>query len=295
MTHPHTPPHTWALGREALAELTAFATPPGLSLYQPTHRRHPGNQQDPIRIRHGIEALRASLRQQHSAARTLALPAPFQALADDADFWNPTQDGLGDQLTEPHHTVSSYGGFGGGSSPRHHGQRGKKDEADKDAERFFRAVGRAAVEHHHLFHQVSHYPLLLATGIDATPDALTPDQWRQRAWASVEPRYDAQQMRWADEFGAARARGLGSDNLADVAQAAAAGRVGVLPIEAGRPMAGHLDDRSGRIVAGDLDHPQSDDVLDDPGAPVEKMGGQVHVLPARRMPGTAGGAATFRH
>ncbi len=388
MTHPS----TLALTRHALAELTAFNAPPCLSLYQPTHRSHPENQQDLIRFRHGIEALAVSLRQQHSAAQTQALLAPFQALADDTDFWNHTLDGLavlggsglfrvfllprpvaelavvadsfhtkplrrmlqsagryqvlalslhkirlfegdrdsmaeidlapgiprtidealGDERTEPHHTVSSYGGIGSASAPMHHGQGGKKDEADKDAERFFRAVDRAVAEHHskpsglplvlaalpahhHLFHQVSHNTLLLAAGIDANPDALSTDQLRQRAWQALEPQHLAQQARWAEAFGAARARGLGSDDLADVARAAAAGRVGVLLIEAERQIAGHLDDRSGQIVADDLDHPQIDDLLDDLGALVEKMGGQVHVLPAERMPGSAGLAATYRH
>lgn len=383
---------THLLNPQALTELRAFATPPCLSLYQPTHRRHPENQQDPILFRHGIEALSISLRQRHTAAQTQALLAPFQALADDANFWNHTLDGLavlggtglfrvfvlsrpvaelavvansfhtkplrrvlqsvdryqvlglslnrirlfegerdgiaeiepapgvprtvtdalGDELTEPHHTVSSYGGIGGASSPMHHGQGGKKDEVDKDAERFFRAVDRAVAEHHskpsglplilaalaehhHLFHQVSHNPLLLTSGIDVNPDALSPDQLRQRAWQAVEPQYRARQTRWADEFGAARAKGLGSDNLADVARAAATGRVDMLLIEAERQIAGHLDDSSGRIIAADLENPNIDDLLDDLGELVLKMGGQVHVLPADRMPGSAGLAATYRH
>ncbi len=384
MTHP--------LNHQAMAELTAFATPPCLSLYQPTHRRHPENQQDPIRFRHGIEALSISLRQQYSAAQIQALLAPFQALADDTVFWNHTQDGLavlggtgmfrvfvlpravaelavvadsfhtkplrrllqsagryqvlglslqkirlfegdretiaelelapgvpqtitdalGDEFTEPHHTVSSHGGIGGGSAPMHHGQGGKKDEVDKDAERFFRAVDRAVTEHHskpsglpmilaalpehhHLFRKVSHNALLLDTGIDVNPDALSPDQLRQRAWAAVEPQYLAQQARWVDEFGAARAKGLGSDNLADVARAAAAGRVAMLLIEAERQLAGHLDDSSGRIIAAELANPRIDDLLDDLGELVLKRGGRVHVLPADRMPGSAGLAATYRH
>ena len=377
---------------QALSEIGAFAAPPCLSLYLPTHRRHPENQQDPVRFRHGVEALEASLRQQHGAAQTQALLAPFRTLADDADFWNHTLDGmavmagaglfrvfvlprpvpelalvadsfhtkplrrflqsagryqvlglsrhrirlfegdrdgiaevelaagvprtisdaLGDELTEPHQTVSSYGGIGNASSPMRHGQGGKKDEVDKDAERFFRAVDRAVTEHHskpsglplilaalpehhHLFRQVSHNAGLLPAGIDANPEALDADALRQRAWQVMEPKYLAQQARWADEFHAARAKGLGSDDLSAVAEAAAAGRVGRLLIEAERQIAGHLDEQTGRIVADDLDHPQIDDLLDDLGALVENRGGQVHVLPAERMPGTTGLAATFRH
>jgi hypothetical protein len=50
---------------------------------------------------------------------------------------------LGEELTEPHLTVASYGGTGGPAI--HHGQGDKKDEMEIDAERFFRSVRRAAV------------------------------------------------------------------------------------------------------------------------------------------------------
>lgn len=53
MTHSLTP--------QALAELNAFASPPCMSLYQPTHRHHPENQKDQILFRHGVEALTKSL------------------------------------------------------------------------------------------------------------------------------------------------------------------------------------------------------------------------------------------
>jgi hypothetical protein len=64
----------------------------------------------------------------------------------------------------------------------HHGQGGKKDEIDGNAERFFRAVDRVVLEHHsrpsgpplmlaalpkhhHLFRKVSHNPFLMASGL----------------------------------------------------------------------------------------------------------------------------------
>ena len=36
---------------------------PCLSLYQPTHRHHPDNQQDPIRFRNLVKSMEQSLRQ----------------------------------------------------------------------------------------------------------------------------------------------------------------------------------------------------------------------------------------
>ncbi len=87
----HTPD---PLTQASLAEIASFQGRPCLSLYQPTHRRHPDNQQDPIRFRHLVKALETSLRQQHAADAVKALLEPFEALAQDHDFWNHTLDGL---------------------------------------------------------------------------------------------------------------------------------------------------------------------------------------------------------
>ncbi len=82
------------LTTESLAELASVHEPPFLSLYQPTHRHRPENQQDPIRFRNLLKDLEASLRQQHPAVETRLLLEPFEALAHDHDFWEHTLDGL---------------------------------------------------------------------------------------------------------------------------------------------------------------------------------------------------------
>jgi hypothetical protein len=110
-------------------------------------------------------------------------------------------EALGDELTEPLSTVTSHGGVGQASIPMHHGHGGKKDEVDSDAERFFRAVDRAVLEHHSrpsglplilaalpehhdLFRRISHNPFLIAEGLTINPDVLPIDELRERAWAS---------------------------------------------------------------------------------------------------------------
>jgi hypothetical protein len=185
------------------------------------------------------------------------------------------------------------------ASLMHHGHGGKKDEADMDAERFFRAIDRAILEHHsqpsglplilaalpehhHLFHRVSHNPFLIAEGLTINPDALPIDRLRERVWQVIEPQYQAQLSALADEFAVAKSNGLGSDDLSQVAQAAAAGRVATLLIESDRQIAGRLDGSMGRIEVANLNHPQVDDLLDDLGELVGKMGGRVLVIPAER-------------
>ena len=373
------------------AVLLETHAPPCLSLYQPTHRHHPDNQQDPIRFRNLVKAMEESLRQQYPTRDIQPLLAPFQALADDHHFWNHTRDGLavlgapgmfrvyrlqrpvaelvivaesfhikplmrtlqsadryqvlglnrqaiklfegnrdaldevelaqgvprtltealGEEVTEPHHTVASYG-MGARGPAMHHGHGGKKDEIDSDAERFFRAVDRAVLEHHsrpsglplllaalpehhHLFHQVSHNPFLMAEGIDIHPDALPIDALRDRAWRVVEPQYLARLARLVEEFGGARSQGLGADDLVQVTEATVAGRVATLLIEADRQVPGRIDAATGGVAFHDLAHPEVDDLLDDLGELVLKKGGHIVIVPTERMPTRTGIAAIYRY
>src|SRR5215469_1470954 len=75
-------------------ELPKSVEAPCLSLYQPTHRHHPDNQQDPIRFRNLVKTLEQSLRQKYPTREVRPLLQPFNDLALDRDFWNHTQDGL---------------------------------------------------------------------------------------------------------------------------------------------------------------------------------------------------------
>jgi Bacterial archaeo-eukaryotic release factor family 3 len=381
------------LDQDYAAGLLDNCDPPCLSLYQPTHRHHPDNQQDPIRFGNLVKALEESLLQQFPNEEIRPLLEPFLALADDRDFWNHTLDGLavlgakglfrvyhlqrpvaalavvadsfhtkpllrilqsadryqvlglnrkairlfegnrdaldeiepaqgvprtivqalGEELTEPHQTVGSYGGVGGGQRPMHHGHGGKASEVDSDAERFFRAVDRAVLEHHsqpsglplmlaalpehhHLFHKVSRNPFLLPDSIEIHPDALSSiEELRQHAWQLIEPRYLARLAALVEEFGSARSKGRGDDDLAQVAKAVAGGRVATLLIEARREIPGRIDAATGAIEGADLAHPEVDDVLDDLGTLALKMGGQVVVVPTDRMPTETGIAAIYRY
>jgi len=68
--------------------------PPCVSLYQPTHRHHPDNRQDPIRYRNLVRELETSLRQKYPTLEVLPFLEKFQALAHDDRFWNHRTDGL---------------------------------------------------------------------------------------------------------------------------------------------------------------------------------------------------------
>lgn len=82
------------LTQDHLLRLLADHPPPCISLYQPTHRHHPENHQDPIRFKNLIREIEESLRHKYPTRDIRELLQPFQALAADADFWNHTRDGL---------------------------------------------------------------------------------------------------------------------------------------------------------------------------------------------------------
>lgn len=363
---------------------------PCLSLYQPTHRHHPDNTQDPIRFRNLVKQLAESLRAKYPACDILALLRPFKALAENHDFWNHAGDGLAvlgapdffrvyrlqrpiaeravvsnsfhvkpliriaqsadryqilglnrqafkmfdgnrDALVElppiagvPQTAVEMLGeadddregahrayGAGGPTGLARHGTDVKQDAGDRDTERFFRAVDAAVLmhysqpsgqplilaaltQHHHLFHAVSSNPSLMDEAIDVHPDALSLDSLREAAWQVVLPHYLQRLAGLVKSFGAAASNDRGSDDLHGIAQAAVAGRVETLLIDAERLSPGRIDSSSGEITAADLAHPEVDDVIDDLGEIVLKKGGEVIVVPSDRMPTNSGAAAIYR-
>lgn len=82
------------LSAEDLSRLRAEVEPPCISLYQPTHRHHPENRQDPIRYRNLRSEIEKSLKERYSSRDVRALLRKHQSLQDDTEFWNHRTDGL---------------------------------------------------------------------------------------------------------------------------------------------------------------------------------------------------------
>ena len=229
-----------------------------------------------------------------------------------ADTPKTIAEALGDELTEKHTTVASYGGSGGESSPMHHGHGGRKEETEKDTERFFRAIansihenytkpsGRplilaALTEHQNLFQKVNKNPLLLTTGIEINPTSVSVDQLANLAWEIMEPEYNLKLDSIVSNFEQARVNGKGSDDYKEVAVAAVEGRIDTLIVEDNRIIPVRITNLvTGNTQKKDLTNPRVDDLLDDMGELVMKMGGNVVVLPKEKMPSETGLAAIFR-
>ncbi len=230
-----------------------------------------------------------------------------------ADTPKTITEALGDELTDSHSTVASYGGSGGESSPMHHGHGGNKDETEKDAESFFRVVAGAIYEHyskpsgwplilaalpehHSLFQKVDKNPLLITNGIAINPSSVSPDILGNMAWEIMEPEYNLKLDSLVARFEQARANGKGSDDYKEVAVAAVDGRVDTLIVEADRIISVRITNLvTGNTQNKDFTNPRVDDLLDDMGELVIKMGGQVMILPTSKMPTETGLAAIFRY
>lgn len=78
----------------SLARLLAAHGPPCISLYQPTHRRHPDEQQDPIRYRNLVRETETLLRERYPTRHARPILERLQALERDDRFWNHRTDGL---------------------------------------------------------------------------------------------------------------------------------------------------------------------------------------------------------
>ena len=152
----------------------------------------------------------------------------------------------------------------------------------------------ALPEHHHLFRTVSRNRFLVSGMIDIHPSALPIDELRKRAWQLVLPFYLNRLSRLINQFGALRAEDRSGADLAVIARAAAAGRIATLLIEADRVVPGYFDCQTGAIEFAPLDNPGVDDLLDDVGEHALKIGGEVVIVPAERMPTETGIAAIYR-
>jgi hypothetical protein len=229
------------------------------------------------------------------------------------DIDTTIEEALGSELTDEHITAASYGGTSGESSAMHHGHGSKKDEVDLDAERFFREISKqveenyskpfelplilaALPEHHHLFHEVSKNPYLEPEGVKINPFALDKEELVKLAWEAMEPAYHANLKSLGERFSQAKAEAKGSDDYKELAIAAVEGRIDTLLVEADKVIEARISNlTTGNTQKKDLNDPRVDDLTDDMGELVLKMGGKVVIIPAEKMPTETGLAGIFRY
>ena len=208
--------------------------------------------------------------------------------------------------------VNSYGGLS--YSGMFHGHHDNKDERDKELERFFRVVDRAIYDHHGRggdlpmyfagdvdyqarFKKASHHPRLQKEGVRINPDAVEVDDERLRKEMEqiLKPAIEEQTKELVEQFGNAKAKGQGSDEVTAVGEAAFQGRILTLLVDADKSVGGRVDPDSGKVTLVDEAEADVDDVLDDLAEMTLRTGGRVKVIPGEMHPSASGVAAVFRY
>lgn len=222
---------------------------------------------------------------------------------------------LGSELTEPYQKVSSYGmgPAGTGSSTMRHGHGGKKEEVEKDTERFFRFIERPITEKYSRpsglplilvtlpeyqgkFRSISQNRLLLDGGIPLDPSSLSVVELKEKAWELIQPVLKQNMEDLVAEFNSARSKNLASDQLDEVVSAAFDGRVSTVMVEARKKLPGRLNHHSKKIEhAPDFVSPEFGDILDDILELVIRQSGTARVMPEELMPTDSGIAAIYRY
>ncbi|NJP37024.1 hypothetical protein [Alkalicoccus luteus] len=223
------------------------------------------------------------------------------------DIPKTKEEVVGDEKKESHlDQVSLSGG-----NAAYFGQGGRKDEMDKDTEKFFRYVDRYVTdhhshktrlplmlvsvnEHHGLYHKVSSNAYLMEEGIKSDINSLELGELTKRAWNIVEPVYLEKTKKAVDAFETARAHGKGSSHLEEIALALTENRLARLLIEDGRHVAGHIDELTGEVSGARTEERQAGDILGDLTELAFRRHIALIVLPKERMPVTTGAAGIFR-
>src|SRR5690606_31440203 len=79
---------------EHLSELLTIEESPCISIYMPTHRSHPENQQDHIKFKNLLKELEKSLSEKYTNSEIKEILEPFHELVLNEEFWNYNPVGI---------------------------------------------------------------------------------------------------------------------------------------------------------------------------------------------------------
>lgn len=227
-----------------------------ISLYMPTHRKHPENQQDKIRYFGMIKDLDKRLHKTFENQQVVQVLDPLYRLIDDADFWNSTLDG-----------IAVF--------------------ANPD---FFRVFNVPVTQNELLINSDSFHIKPLLQFMQTADSYL-----QEKSWALLKPKYELKLSETIEAYTNAKANNQGSDDLQQILEAILDGRVDQLLLEDHKIIFGQINASNRSLDLKEDSDSGVDDLLDDFAQLVLKMGGQVLVLPREKMPTTQGLAAIFRY
>jgi hypothetical protein len=130
--------------------------------------------------------------------------------------------------------------------------------------------------------------------VTGNPEALGPEELREKAWAIVEPRFQQSRRDAVDEYRQLTASGQASRDLGIVAQAAHQGRVETLFVRSGVQKWGKFDSAAQEVKTHEKAEPGDEDLYDFAAVQTLSQGGRVFVMDSEEMPDDAAIAAVFR-
>jgi hypothetical protein len=147
-----------------------------------------------------------------------------------------------------------------------------------------------------MFRQVTHYPYVLADGVDGNPDELSAEQLHQRAWLIVSPVLTRAREEATARFRSAAGRGgAATTDVEEIVRAATEGRVDTLFVPPGEHRWGSVDALSHQVAMHADPLRGDEDLLDRAAVWTLLNAGTVFAVPAADVPGPGPAAALLRY
>ena len=207
--------------------------------------------------------------------------------------------------------ITAHATSRGSGSRRVHASGSVGTVIEEDLPPYFRAIDRAlgqllrqedapvilaGVEYYlPIYRKVSRLKRLSEAMVTGSPDAMSVDELKAKAWPVAEGILEANAARALEKYGRASERGRSRDQLEDIFRDARRGRVRRLFVARGVHVWGTIESTTGRVLRTETQQSShDDDLLDDVAEAVYAHGGEVITLPIMKMPRAAEVVAELR-
>jgi hypothetical protein len=146
-----------------------------------------------------------------------------------------------------------------------------------------------------IYRQANTYAQLLEQGVEGSPDRLNRQELHDRAWALVQPLFEAEMQRAAAQYQRLTPTEYASGDLAQVVVAAYEGRLETLFVAQNRQVWGTFDAAGGRVEEHRQPMIADVDLLNLAAVYALRHGGTVYAVEPALVPSGTAVAAIFRH
>lgn len=147
-----------------------------------------------------------------------------------------------------------------------------------------------------LYKKVNSYPRLVTDNyVRGSPDSLSADELREKAWGIVQPIFGEEKKSASERFMDSLGTGLASGNLEEIVPAAFQGRIDTLFVASDAEQWGTADDYGTSVTLLEEKKPGRIDLLDYAAIQTMINDGRVYVVPMSEVPQGREAAAVFRY